>query len=196
MELCAASLDQLFLKSGDPRKYKGPALPNHLEVFYQLALGLEYIHSKDLVYRDIKPSNVLIFIVPSINHRPIIRVTMKWADFGLSKFVNERGTCRTSEIKGTANYFAPELLKKTENQKELGRGTMKSDVFSFALVIGYLLLKGQHVYGFNYFCIYGNIWNKNLFKINSKSYNLKKYSEKTKNKTLFLYRNWSLAFRS
>ena len=168
MELCAASLDQLFLKSGDPRKYKGPALPPHLTVFLQLASGLEHIHSKKLFHRDIKPANVLISVDPAK------LVTIKWGDFGLSKFVNERGTCTLSGIKGTVDYFAPELLKRLTSNEELGRGDIKSDVFSFALVIGYFLLGGQHLYGANY-DILNNIMNKSPVNMDSKFYNLKKY---------------------
>ncbi|XP_046448834.1 cAMP-dependent protein kinase, catalytic subunit-like isoform X2 [Daphnia pulex] len=142
LELCRASLDQLFLKPDHPRKYKGPKLPHHLTVFIQLATGLEYIHSKNLIHRDIKPANVLI----SVDSDGL--VTIKWADFGLSRFVNERGTCTLSGIKGTMNWFAPELLRSIERDDvELGRGTVKSDVFALALVFGYLLLGGQHLYG-------------------------------------------------
>ena len=161
MELCAASLDQLFLKSGDPRKYKGPALPPHLTVFLQLASGLEHIHSKKLFHRDIKPANVLISVDPAK------LVTIKWADFGLSKFVNERGTCTLSGIKGTTNYFSPELLRSSGKSKGSGRGTVKSDIFSFALVIGYLLLNGQHLYGSN-IEIPTNILKKNQVNMDSK----------------------------
>jgi serine/threonine protein kinase len=130
-----------------------------------LASGLEYIHSKKLIHRDIKPENVLIFIDSTG------QVIMKWADFGLSKFVNERGTCTLSGIKGTTNYFAPELLKKINSDEELGRGDIKSDVYAFALVIGYLLLDGQHLYGSNY-DIPSNILKKIQANMDSKFYNL------------------------
>ena len=84
MELCAASLDQIFL---DPKKYNGPNLPHYTTVVLQLAEGLEYIHSKNLIHRDIKPGNVLIYVDSTDG-----KITMKWADFGLSRTVNERGT--------------------------------------------------------------------------------------------------------
>jgi serine/threonine protein kinase len=142
MELCAASLDQVFLKDGDPRKYNGPKLPHHLVVFLQLASGLEYIHSKNLIHRDIKPGNVLISVDSNGD-----KVTMKWADFGLSRSVNERGTYTISGIRGTRKWLAPELLEILENNKEIRRGTVKSDVFVLALVFGYLMLNGQHLYG-------------------------------------------------
>jgi serine/threonine protein kinase len=143
LELCVASLDQIFLEPENPRKYKGPELPNHLEIFLQLAEGLEYIHSKNLFHRDIKPANVLI----STDDQQ--KVTMKLADFGLSKSVNERGTCSmNSGVKGTNNWLAPELLKSIANEEpQQGRGTVKSDVFALGLVFGYLLLKGEHLYG-------------------------------------------------
>jgi serine/threonine protein kinase len=165
LELCAASLDQLFLK---PENYKGFKLPHHLTVIFHLASGLSYIHSKGLFHRDIKPANVLIFIDSTTG-----LVTMKWADFGLSKFVNERGTCTLSGIKGTECYYAPELLRSLE-KKNTGRGTIKSDVFSFALVIGYLLLDGHHLYGTNYGILI-NIVNKSPVNMDSKFYDNKKY---------------------
>ncbi|XP_059352656.1 serine/threonine-protein kinase/endoribonuclease IRE2-like [Daphnia carinata] len=139
LELCVASLDKLFLESDHPKKYKGP-MPHHIEVFLQLASGLEHIHSKNLVHRDIKPDNILIS--ERITSQTT-EVTLKWADFGLSKSVNERGTCSMSGIRGTTNYLAPEILRKGED----GRGDVKSDIFALALVFGYFLLGGQHLYG-------------------------------------------------
>jgi serine/threonine protein kinase len=102
---------------------------------------------------------------------------MKWADFGLSKFVNERGTCTLIGIKEIEYYYAPELLRSQVKNEEPGRDTVitvKSDVFSFALIIGYLLLDGQHLYGSN-FNIINNIMNKSPVNMDSKFYNLIKY---------------------
>ena len=62
---------------------------------YQLAIGLEHIHEQGLVHRDLKPENVLIWVSPKNGE-----VLMKWADFGLSKSVNERGTFSMSGVKG------------------------------------------------------------------------------------------------
>ncbi|KAI9557852.1 hypothetical protein GHT06_014602 [Daphnia sinensis] len=147
LELCDASLDQLFLESHDPRKYNGP-MPHHIDVFLQLASGLEYIHCNDLIHRDIKPENVLISVRSTDRGD---EVTIKWADFGLSKTVNERGTCTLSGIKGTKLWLAPESLKLLKNELKAGelRGTVQSDVFVLGLVFGYLLLKGVHLYGTN-----------------------------------------------
>ena len=57
---------------------------------------------------------------------------MKWADFGLSKPVNERGTYTMSGIKGSDTWMAPEMLRMVELEEgEIRqRGTIKSDIFS------------------------------------------------------------------
>ena len=88
-----ASLDQLFLEEENARKYRG-TLPSDQQVLTQLANGLNYIHSKQMVHRDIKPGNILI--VSSADGS----VKVKWTDFGFSKRVSERGTFTLSQLKG------------------------------------------------------------------------------------------------
>ncbi len=85
-ELCAGSMDQLFLPENNSRKYKGPPLRRQTKVLLQLAEGLAYIHSNRLVHRDIKPANVLISITDP--------VSLKWADFGLIKETSDGGTMK------------------------------------------------------------------------------------------------------
>ncbi|XP_057381342.1 serine/threonine-protein kinase/endoribonuclease IRE2-like isoform X2 [Daphnia carinata] len=145
LELCAASLDKAFLGRGNDKKYNGP-LPPHIDMFLQLAAGLEYIHSMNFIHRDIKPQNILISVR---NDGQKEEITIKWADFGLTKPVSERGTFDISEICGTDGWFAPEILRMCEKRNIDSRGNVKSDVFVLALVFGYLLLKGKHLYGSN-----------------------------------------------
>ena len=166
LELCVASLDQTFLDPVDPRKYKGPKLPHHSTIFLQLAEGLEYIHSRNLIHRDIKPGNVLIYVDSTDG-----KITMKWADFNLSKSVIEQETyTMSSGIKGTKCWYAPELLKLI-SQFQLSidrRGTVKSDVYALGLVFAYLLLNGQHLYGFDDIDIANNILADKQVNIGSK----------------------------
>jgi serine/threonine-protein kinase/endoribonuclease IRE1 len=146
LELCDASLDRLVLKENDPKKYSGPMSPE-TEVLLQLAKGLEYIHQRGLVHRNIKPQNVLISLNSTTQ-----RVVMKWADFGFSKRVNERGSFTMGGVRGTYDYFAPEILKlldedsSTDNEDK-ERGTVQSDVFAEGLVFGYFLSGGIHPFG-------------------------------------------------
>ena len=65
-------------------------------------LGLEHLHNKNIVYSDLKPSNILIFEDGYA----------KLADFGVSKQLKEGAPC-TFQI-GTQRYFAPEMAVGAE----------------------------------------------------------------------------------
>ncbi len=158
LELCLASLDQYFLGPNDENRYKGPPLPSEFTVLLELAQGLAHIHGKQLIHRDIKPNNILIFHDPSTNEP----VKMKWADFGLSRPVNIQGSFTMSGTRGTFRWMAPELLKLMDQEEERAfqgnngtrsnennalRGNLKSDIFSEGCVFGYFILGGKHPYG-------------------------------------------------
>ncbi|KZS06343.1 Uncharacterized protein APZ42_030243, partial [Daphnia magna] len=177
LELCVASLDQLFLESADSKKYKGP-MPQNIEICRQLAVGLEYIHSKKLIHRDIKPANVLI-CVSSTGQGD--NITIKWSDFGLAKSVNEKGLHSWTGARGTRTWYAPEVLEKLINgeraEQEKFWGTVQSDVFVLGLVFGYLFLKGEHLYGSRESEIHKNIIKNNAVNIQKINGELRKYYE-------------------
>ena len=144
-------------------------MPTKIEVLYQLAVGLDYIHKMKFIHRDIKPENVLIWVNP-LNGQ----VLMKWTDFGLSKSVNKRGTFTMSGVKGTEHWFAPELLKllddgDTQDETEAQqRGTIQTDVFAEGLLFGYYLTDGLHPFG-SRFQIAPNILMNNPVNLSSKN---------------------------
>lgn len=64
----------------------------------ELILGLEYIHSQKVIYRDLKPENLLL---DKDGH-------LKMADFGICKMFDDKVNVTTSVI-GTPQYLAPEI---------------------------------------------------------------------------------------
>ncbi len=82
---------------------KNPKLEGkRFNVLFQMAEGLEYIHSQGYLHRDICPRNIMVtndgFIV-------------KYIDFGLS-IPNREEFRRPGNRTGTPNYLAPELIKR------------------------------------------------------------------------------------
>ncbi len=70
-------------------------------LFYasEILLALKHLHMNNIVYRDLKPENVLI------NYNGHIKL----ADFGFAKILGDCG--RTYTLCGTPEYLAPEIIK-------------------------------------------------------------------------------------
>lgn len=84
----------------------------------ELTLALEYLHEQGVVYRDVKPENILI---DAEGH---IRLT----DFGLSKAGLLEAGGRTESFCGTTEYLAPEVI----TEKSYGYSV---DWYSMGLVL-------------------------------------------------------------
>lgn len=96
-----------------------------LRIVYSIGLALTYAHQRDIIHRDVKPSNVMV--------EQSGRVVL--ADFGLARLTTGQGDTQTGEIKGTPAYMAPEqALGKSSDQR--------SDIYSLG-VIFYELLTGR-----------------------------------------------------
>ena len=78
---------------------KNEKFTNPQAMFYaaEITLALSYLHSMKIMYRDLKPENVLL---ETSGH-------IKLVDFGLAKVITDR----TFTLCGTAEYLAPEMIE-------------------------------------------------------------------------------------
>ncbi|KAG1726577.1 kinase-like protein, partial [Suillus lakei] len=91
-----------------------------------IALGLQYLHSKSVVHGDLTGSNVLIYD----NGRACI------GGFGLSTIIPEFiGTSySTSELRGNIRWAAAELFEVLENDEEGISLSTECDIYSFGSI--------------------------------------------------------------
>ncbi|EAN77049.1 protein kinase A catalytic subunit isoform 2 [Trypanosoma brucei brucei TREU927] len=93
--------------------------PNDVAKFYhaELVLAFEYLHSKDIIYRDLKPENLLL------DGKGHVKVT----DFGFAKKVTDR----TYTLCGTPEYLAPEVIQSKGHGKAVDWWTMGVLLYEF-----------------------------------------------------------------
>ncbi|GBG27735.1 Protein kinase, putative [Hondaea fermentalgiana] len=99
---------------------RGPLPEDQIwEWFSQMCIALRYVHNCNILHRDIKPQNILLW-------GPRGRV-VKLADFGIAKVLSNSSPAG-AQLVGTPYYLAPEICSG-------GVYTQKSDVWALACVL-------------------------------------------------------------
>jgi len=124
------------MKNGSLHQYldtmrRGQSPPEMRRLFLlllQVVLGLQYLHSKDIVHGDLMPPNVLI----DENGDALL------ADFGLSRLLADHETSFfASHSSGVIRWAAPEIIPlDTERLDEcVSKPNKASDIYSFGCIM-------------------------------------------------------------
>lgn len=132
--------------------------PEHVRLFtYQLLRGLKYIHSANVLHRDLKPTNLLVNVEDLV---------LKIADFGLARVLDEDYPHKgfLTDNVGTCWYRSPELIISPREY------TKAIDIWSVGCILaemlsGRPLFPGAHEMDqigliLDTVCLSDNEWNK------------------------------------
>jgi serine/threonine-protein kinase/endoribonuclease IRE1 len=108
-------------------------MPSNEQVLLQLANGLHYLHTQDILHGDIKPENILISSMGE-------SVQMKWTRFGFRQSnLNDSFSLTLSATKmGLRKWWPPEMDK---DKKKISK---RGEIFSAGCVFLYFLSGGIH----------------------------------------------------
>ena len=98
-----------------------PALLALLKMGAEVARGMDYLHKRRVVHRDIKAANLLLDDAGCV----------KIADFGVARLLDAGGGVMTAET-GTYRWMAPEIITHAPYDE-------KADVYSYGILLWELL---------------------------------------------------------
>jgi serine/threonine protein kinase len=101
-----------------------------VEIMFKCAKGLHYAHSRGVIHRDVKPSNIMLTLDNDV----------RVIDFGIA-LIKDSDVSRIEGIAGSPSYMSPEQVQSAEI-------TPRSDIYSLGAVM-YELLTGYRPFRAN-----------------------------------------------
>jgi serine/threonine protein kinase len=108
-----------------------------LNMAYDVAKGISYLHDNGIIHNDLKPANILIEfdLLDKEKERPIGVIS----DFGISGLLEEdvKGRNKSNVIGASVAYAAPEILilQDDSSMTQDKIGSVQSDLYSYAMIL-------------------------------------------------------------
>lgn len=117
-EYCPSNLKKKIKKLADDDK---------ISIIIEICSAMKQIHSLGIIHRNLKLENILL---DANNHAKI-------SDFGNSTLINPSESMTLTQMTGTLNYMAPELINGSTDYNE------KVDVYAFGVLLFLILNHGE-----------------------------------------------------
>lgn len=117
LEFCPYSLNKIVNTLNDKER---------VSIIYEICLAMKHVHEANIIHRDLSPENILL------DNKKHVKIS----DFGIATLMDSETQSKTSGI-GKLKFMAPELIREKTHYNE------KVDVFSFSVVLFYILTKGS-----------------------------------------------------
>lgn len=118
-----------YINGMDLKEYikQNHPIPYHkvIGIMSQILDGIAYAHQNNVIHRDIKPHNILLY------HDGNVKIT----DFGIALAISQNSITQTNSLLGSVQYMSPEQARGNIVTKQ-------SDIYSLGIVI-YELLSGN-----------------------------------------------------
>ena len=106
------------------KRYSHIPMPIKLSILLDVSLGLRYLHSQEIVHRDLSSNNILLTSL-------LRSIRAKISDLGVAKVVRTDSKKSLTEIPGTADFMPPEAK---QDDKPI-QYNCSLDVFSYGGVV-------------------------------------------------------------